>query len=138
MLERDVILSKISIIQNGLKTIKEATKLDPKTLEDTLMQDAFVLNIQRAVQACIDMANVVISAKGFRLPTSYRESFKIIAKNKLIENATADKMIKMVGFRNIAIHEYQEIDINILKSILQDHLSDFEEFYSQIYKIEFD
>ena len=44
-----------------------------------------------------------------------------------------DKMISMVGFRNIAVHEYQEINTDILKSILVNNLKDFEEFYSLVF-----
>ena len=38
----------------------------------------------------------------------------------------------MVGFRNIAVHDYQTIDTDLLKRIIKEHLKDFEEFYSTI------
>ena len=134
MLEKDVILSKISIIKNCLNTIKRATDLNSDKLDDTIVQDVFVLNIQRAVQAAIDIANVLISQKALKLPATYKDCFKILSENKLIDKALCEKMIKMVGFRNIAVHDYQQIDVGILKSILNEHLVDFEEFYTEIYK----
>jgi len=136
MLERDVILSKISIVQNCLKTIKRVTGLKPEKLQDPIFQDVFVLNVQRAVQACIYMAHVLIAQKGLRLPASYKDSFLTLAKENIVSVETAEKMIKMVGFRNISIHEYQKVDINILKAILKDHLGDFEDFYTQVYNFQ--
>jgi len=135
MREIDVVFAKISIIKNCLNTIKQATGLDPDKLEDVIIQDVFVLNLQRAVQAAIDIANVVISDKGLKLPAAYKECFQILHKNGLIDKNLMKKMISMVGFRNIAVHDYQQIDVDILKSILRKHLKDFEEYYSVIYRL---
>jgi uncharacterized protein YutE (UPF0331/DUF86 family) len=59
-------------------------------------------------------------------------SFYILFDNDWIDSETCKMMQNMVGFRNIAIHDYQEIDLEILKSILTKNLSDFEKFYKQI------
>jgi len=132
MLEKDAILSKISVIKNCLSRIKATTKLDPASLDDYNIQDVFVLNLQRAIQASIDLANIVIAAKNYRLPNSYKMSFFILHENGLIDKEICTRMQKMIGFRNIAIHDYQEIDVEILKSILGKHLDDFENFYKQV------
>lgn len=133
MLEKDAVLSKISIVKNCLNSIKKATELEPSKLEETFIQDVFVLNLQRAIQACIDIANIIIALNGFKLPAAYKDSFLILSQNSVIDNNLAKKMINMVGFRNIAVHEYQELNTDILKSILLNNLRDFEEFYSIIY-----
>jgi uncharacterized protein YutE (UPF0331/DUF86 family) len=132
MLEKDVLLSKISIIKNCLQRIKTVTKLKPETLDDFTNQDVFILNLQRAIQAAIDIANLIISQNNYRLPTSYKMSFLILFENDWVDAETAERMQKMVGFRNIAIHNYQEIDTEVLKSILTKDLSDLEKFYLQI------
>ena len=133
MLEKDAILSKISIIKNCLNTIQKVTSLDPAKLDDYMVEDVFVLNLQRAIQASIDMANIIIAMKGWRLPASYKDSFKELLKQKIIDQATFEQMSKMVGFRNIAVHEYQELNRAILASILKNNLKDLENFYSLIY-----
>ncbi len=120
-------------MKNCLSRIKKSTDLDPDSLTDFDKQDIFVLNLQRAIQAAIDIANLIISANNYRLPNSYKMSFSILQENGWIDSETC-KMQKMVGFRNIVIHDYQEINIEILKSILTKHLSDFEKFYKQILK----
>jgi uncharacterized protein YutE (UPF0331/DUF86 family) len=133
MLEKDAILSKISIIKKCLNTIQKVTGLDPTILDDFIVEDVFVLNLQRAIQASIDIANIIIAMNGWRLPASYKDSFKELLKQKIIDQATFEQMSKMVGFRNIAVHEYQELNRAILESILKNNLIDLEKFYSLIY-----
>ena len=133
MLEKDAILSKISIIKKCLNTIQKVTGLDPTKLDDYMVEDVFVLNLQRAIQASIDIANIIIAMNGWRLPASYKDSFKELLKQKIIDQATFEQMSKMVGFRNIAVHEYQELNRAILESIIKNNLIDLENFYSLIY-----
>lgn len=66
------------------------------------------------------------------LANSYKMSFSILAKEGYISSDTSKKMGNMAGFRNIVVHDYQDVDINILKSILTNHLGDFELFYKEI------
>ena len=133
MFEKDAILSKISIIKNCLKTIDKATGSKTEALDDIIIQDAFVLNLQRSIQACIDIANIIIAKKGLKIPSTYKDSFHILCDEGIIESELKDKMLSMVGFRNIAVHDYQKLDANILKSILSKNLVDIEEFYTGIY-----
>ena len=132
MLENDALLAKVSIIKNCLVSIEKYTELKMESLANQLIQDAVVLNLERAIQACIDTANIVISREGLKLPTSYKESFQILETNKIISQKTSALLQKMTGFRNIAVHEYQEINLEILKKIVSDHLIDFDQFNLEI------
>lgn len=133
MLENDVILSKISNMKNCLKTIQKVTGGDADRLDDFIVQDVVVLNLQRAIQAMIDIANVIIAEKGFKLPASYKDSFRILYSNGVIDKTLMKRIEPMIGFRNIAVHDYQALNIDILKSIFRQHLNDFETFYTVIY-----
>jgi len=131
----DTILSKISIIKKCLKRIKDTTKLNSESIEyDYDKQDVFVLNLQRAIQASFDITNIIIKENNLDLPVNYKNAFEIIEKHNFINEKIKDKMIKMAGFRNIAVHNYQSLNIEILKSILKNNLIDFEDFYMQILK----
>lgn len=132
MVATDVVLSKLSIINNCLNTIETVTGNQANKLDEMLIQDVFVLNLQRAVQACIDIANYIIAQKGWRLPATYRESFNTLHENKVINKQLSSQMIKMVGFRNIAAHDYQTLDIVVLKGILEHNLDDFKTFRKAI------
>lgn len=134
MVEEDIILAKTSIIQRCLERIKEATGLKPESLNDIDVQDIFVLNLQRAIQAVIDMAAHIVGAEGWKLPDTFKGNFQLLYQKSIIDQNLSDRMQKMVGFRNIAIHDYQSIDIDILKSILDKNLIDLETFYITIIK----
>jgi uncharacterized protein YutE (UPF0331/DUF86 family) len=132
MPDMDVILAKIGNIQRCLNRIKETTGLDPESLEDIDKQDIFVLNLQRAIEATIDMATHIIASEGLGLPATIRENFLILKEAGIIDDELMKKMQAMVGFRNIAVHDYTTIDPEILKSILAENLQDVEDFYTVI------
>ena len=131
MSEKDVVFSKINIIKNCLIAIEKVEKIEK---DQDFKQGLFELNLQRAIQACIDMANVVIAKEGLGLPNSYRQSFELLQKFGVISNSLGAIMIKMVGFRNISVHDYEEVKPEIVKSIVKNHLKDFEEFYGIIFE----
>lgn len=132
MIDRDIVIEKVGNIQRCLKRIADVTEMSPDHLDDINIQDVFVLNLQRSVQACIDLAAHIIAFEGLGLPSSLKEHFDLLIREGIISKDLGEKMIAMVGFRNIAVHEYQNIDKNILKGILQNNLKDIEHFYKKI------
>ncbi|PMB76839.1 MAG: transcriptional regulator [Fervidicoccus fontis] len=134
MLETDIILAKVANIQRCLKRIIAITNNDPNSLDDIDKQDIFVLNLQRAIESTIDIAAHIIASQGLGLAATIKENFKILNEAGIIDADLMKRMQAMVGFRNIAIHDYASLDINILKSILQHNLKDIEEFYTLILK----
>ncbi len=132
MPDRDVALAKIATIQRCLKRIKESTDLNPASLDDINKEDIFVLNLQRAVQAAIDLATHIVASEGLGLPDTIKDNFKLLKNVAIINDDLTQRMEAMTGFRNIAVHDYQAIDKDILKSILIKHLKDLEDFYTTI------
>lgn len=128
----DVVIEKINIIRRCLGRINDVTGGDIQSLENIDKQDIFILNLQRAIQACIDLAQIIISDHNWSLPDTYRESFNILGEKKVIDWAITMQMKNMCGFRNIAIHEYQNIDLKILQSILQKELVGLERYYLSV------
>jgi len=134
MLEHDVILAKVANIQRCLRRINEVTGNNPESLDDINKQDIFVLNLQRAIESTIDIATHIISSEGLGLASTIKENFKILYESGIIDRELMKKMQAIVGFRNIAVHDYTSIDVEILKSILKNNLKDIEEFYTLILK----
>jgi uncharacterized protein YutE (UPF0331/DUF86 family) len=130
VIEQDVIYSKINIVKNCIIAIE---KIQKQEKDPVFQQGLYELNLQRAIQACIDMANVILAKEGLGLPNSYRQSFEILLKHQIISQLLTKKMISMVGFRNISVHDYSEIKTEIVLSIVENHIKDFEEFYTIIY-----
>ncbi len=132
MVDRDVVLGKTSSIQRCLKRIRDVTQLNADSLDDLDTQEIVILNLQRSIQGCIDLAAHIVADEGLGIPQELRENFDLLSKHGVIPAEHRNRLRKMVGFRNIAVHEYDTIDVEVLKSILQFNLKDIEEFYVAI------
>jgi uncharacterized protein YutE (UPF0331/DUF86 family) len=124
----DVILNKVTTIERCLKRIHEVYAGNPENLSDFTKQDSIILNIQRACKASIDIAMHLVSEKKLGVPKASREAFKLLQEAGLIDEALAKTLMNMVGFRNIAVHDYQALELDILKAILDKHIDDFKQF----------
>jgi uncharacterized protein YutE (UPF0331/DUF86 family) len=134
MVDRDVVFGKVAIIKRCLQRIKDVTRLDPKSLDAIDAQEIFILNLQRAAQAAIDLAAHLVASEGLGVPQDLRDSFRLLQEAHVIAPALVEKMQKMVGFRNIAVHEYETLDLAVLKAILVNNLRDLEEYYTALTK----
>lgn len=132
----DVILNKTTTIERCVKRIHEVYDGNPANLTDFTKQDSIILNIQRACEASIDLAMHIVSERKLGVPKASREAFKLLLDAGIIENSLAKTLMNMVGFRNIAVHDYQQLDLNILKAILEKHIDDFKDFSKVILQLE--
>jgi len=126
MVDRDVVLAKVATIDRCLRRIAEAREPE-RDLRPVDRQDIVELNLQRAVQADIDLAMHVVSTEGWGLPDKVAVAFSILEEEGVLPPDLAERLRKMVGFRNIAVHEYQEVDPAIVEAIVAKHLDDLRE-----------
>jgi len=131
-MENDVVLNKVSTIERCLKRINEEYDDNPENLENYTKQDSIILNIQRACEASIDLAMHLVARRKLGVPQSSRESFDLLFENDLINKELSEKMKAMVGFRNIAVHDYQDINLTIVQKVIETHLVDFEWFKMKV------
>lgn len=92
------------------------------------VDDIVLINLQRAVQAAMDLATHVVASEGWGLPDSAGSTFALLEKNGVVDSELAAKLQRMVGFRNIAVHEYQAIDPAIIEAIVSQHLPELRQF----------
>ncbi len=130
----DVILNKISTIERCRNRIQDVYENEPSNLKDYTKQDSIILNIQRACEASIDLAMHIVSELSLGLPQTSRDSFDMLHSHSIIDENSAKRLKAMVGFRNIAVHDYQTINIDILIQIVENHLNDFTNYTKQILK----
>lgn len=132
----DVILNKTQIIKRCLKRIKEEYIGFEKDFEKNFTkQDSIILNLQRACEASIDIGTRLIRLNKLEVPQYTREIFTVLKNNKIIPSELAQKLQSMVGFRNIAVHDYQTVNLSIVKSILEKNLQDFLTFSQLVLKL---
>lgn len=135
MENKSVILNKYETIEKCINRINEEYEGTPSNLENYRRNDAIVLNLQRACQAVMDIATYMVSTKALGIPHSNSDAFEILYQNHLISEEILKNMKGMIGFRNIAVHAYREIDEEILQDVIENHLGDLLEFARQMLNI---
>jgi len=130
----DIILSKAESIERCVRQIRiyYALPSDTPFQTDYLRQDAIAANLLRACEQAIDLANHVIKIKQLGLPKASRESFRILADYAILTPDLALRMERMVGFRNILVHQYQKLDISIMIDVIEHRLDDLLAFTAAI------
>ncbi|MDD5451289.1 MAG: DUF86 domain-containing protein [Desulfovibrionales bacterium] len=129
----DIVINKIQSIQRCIERAREEYMKNPEGFdEDYSRQDAAVLNILRACEQALDLANHIIKAHKMGIPTSSAESFDLLRKKSVIDSALTEKLKKMVHFRNVVIHQYQRMDIEIVKSVIKSDLDNLVAFTERI------
>lgn len=129
----DILLGKAEIIERTLARVEATYNKYAEDLETNIdAQDIIVLNLQRTCEAAIDMAMHLVRIKQLGLPKTSAEAFDLLLKDGLLDARTAERMRKMVGFRNVAVHDYRELDWSILKSIINRDLQDIRGFSKQV------
>ncbi|MBI5193864.1 MAG: DUF86 domain-containing protein [Nitrospirae bacterium] len=130
----DVVLNKKESIERCIKQIQlyYVRPSDVPFEEDYMKQDAIAINLQRAAEQAIDLANHVIKKRKLGLPKESRESFEILAAGHIIPQELSNKLKGMVGFRNILVHEYQEFDAGIMKDVIEHRLDDLIAFTNYV------
>jgi uncharacterized protein YutE (UPF0331/DUF86 family) len=125
----DIVLNKVSIIEKCINRIKEEyVGYEDIFEENYTKQDSVVLNLERACQACIDLGMHIVRIKSLGVPQSNREVFTLLQKARIINPGLSKKMQSMIGFRNIAVHDYQNLNLDIVRAIIEKHLKDFKDF----------
>lgn len=132
----DVILNKTTTVERCVNRIHEVYEGNPENLKDFTKQDSIILNIQRACEASIDLAMHIVSERKLGVPKASREGFKMLEDAGIIDSSLAKTLMNMVGFRNIAVHDYQALEVEILEAILEKHINDFKDFTKIILQIE--
>lgn len=122
----DVLINKAATIERCVKRAREEYDRDPTTFAtDYTRQDAAILNIQRACEAALDMGQHLIRRERLGVPQSARDVFTLLTQGSWIDLALADSLKRMVGFRNIAVHDYQALQLPITVAIIEKHLDEF-------------
>ena len=128
-----IIENKISSVKKYLKILERYKKYSKKEIEEDIdIRGAIERYLYLVSQATIDLAEAVIAYKNFRKPTTMGETFLILNEENIISAELTDKMVKMVGFRNIVVHDYEKINYDIVYEILQRGLKNINDFLKKI------
>ncbi len=133
----DVILNKKISIERCIEQIDKYYRLESRLSfeNDFLKQDAIAMNLQRACELSIDIANHLIKARKLGLPQDSRNSFELLQRGGLISVEMMATLQTMVSFRNILVHEYRKLDLGIMVAVIENHARKLLDFANLAFQI---
>lgn len=125
---------KLKELERNLIFLKQASfEITKENLKEDIIR---YWGIERGIQICIeiviDIANILISFSDYDKPSTYREAILSLSEHGIIPKKFAEELAKMVGFRNILVHDYAKIDEDIILDILSNRLEDFIKYMNYI------
>lgn len=131
MTEGHLVAKKLAYIETRLRELRSESK--PERIPHDLRELRFVEHtLQIAIQAALDAASHIVSDDRLGEPNTNRELFDLLARNGWIGDDLAVRLGRMVGFRNILVHGYAEVDPLIVKDVVENHLGDLDDFITAI------
>ncbi|MGI9250702.1 MAG: type VII toxin-antitoxin system HepT family RNase toxin [Pseudohongiellaceae bacterium] len=122
----DVLINKAAIIERCVARAREEYAANQQGFaDDHSRQDAAILNIQRACEAALDVGTHLVRRETLGAPQSAKDIFSLLAEGGWIEASLAESLRNMVGFRNIAVHAYQDLQLSIVVDIIENRLNNF-------------
>ena len=115
-----------------LKLQKLRSLSETEFFDNSLSVDSAQLNLQYAIEACLDLTNHLIARLGLRAPKDYADSFRVLAESGIVLESFLPTLIKMAKMRNRLVHLYWETDEKEIYQTLQNHLGDFEIFVEAV------
>jgi len=128
ILNRDVLIAKLVQLQDAIDRVqaKRPDTVD-QLLADRDLQDIIAKNLERAVQVSIDIATHLATMNGMAPPTA-SDAFRALAEAGHLDREVASAMVRAVGFRNVSVHDYVEVDWGIVMRIAVAGLDDLKAF----------
>jgi len=128
-MDREIVEQKLESLRRCLRRIETECPAEAAALVGDLdLQDIVTLNLSRAVQICVDIGAHLIAGMEVPPPDTMGQTFDLLAQAGVLNNELASSLKKAVGFRNIAVNNYERINWEIVHSIVKFHRADFSEF----------
>ena len=136
MFDERGILDHLRELSESLKDWKRYQSISLEELRTDRDKRNMVLHaLLISIQSAIDIANHIIAEKGFRKPSTYRESFEILYEEGLIPKDLSENLSDLAGFRNVLVHIYWRLDIDAVYGVLQNDFAALKEFERIVKKL---
>ena len=131
MTDDDLIAKKLAFIETCMQELR--TLADPSRIETDVRERRFVEHtLQIAIQGALDVASHIVSDERLGEPRTNKEMFDLLARAGWLPEALGRTLRSIVGFRNIVVHGYTDVDPAIVRDVVEHHLGDLDEFVAAI------
>jgi len=133
LVDRTLLLRKISELERYRDQVREFSSITISDYKaDWKTQRIVERTLQMMIETCVDIAGHIISDRGMRTPSSYADTFRVLAENSVADLELLAAMERMAKFRNVVVHQYEDVDAEIVIAILRSHLDDFRRYVDAI------
>ena len=134
MVDADLLLKKAAFIRSCLRELRELGQL--AQIRSDLREERFVVHtLQLACQAALDLASHVVSDQALGEPQTNRELFALLQQAGLIDADLAASMARLAGFRNVIVHGYERVSLDVVEDVVRHRLGDLESFADQMARL---
>jgi uncharacterized protein YutE (UPF0331/DUF86 family) len=131
MTDAELVAKKLAEIETYLRELR--TLSDVEKLRTDLKEQRFVaLTLQLAIQAAFDVASHIVSDERLGEPRSNRELFVLLERAGWLSASLTGQLRNMAGFRNVLVHGYDRLNLDIVEDVLKNRLADLEAFVAAI------
>jgi uncharacterized protein YutE (UPF0331/DUF86 family) len=125
------VTKKLAVIETALADLRRLAQ--PDRVSSDLVQRRFVEHtLQIAIQAALDVASHIVSDDRLGEPRTNRESFALLARGGWIDPVLHDSLSRMAGFRNVLVHGYDDVNLDVVRDVLDHRLGDLEAFTAAV------
>ena len=123
MTDPDLLAKRLALIETSVTELRTLAR--PEALLSDIREQRFVEHtLQIAIQAALDAASHIVSDRRLGEPRTNRELFDLLARGGWIDEPLAESLRRMVGFRNVLVHGYDDVDLRVVQDVMQHHLDD--------------
>lgn len=132
-MNREVVNATVDIIEENLALIEELRQQGYESFSSSLRDiQAAKHSLQESIEACLDIGSHIIAEQGYRRAEDYRDIFRVLEEEGIIDDELASKLQEMAQFRNLLVHRYARIDTKRLFILMSEDISDIREFVRRI------
>jgi uncharacterized protein YutE (UPF0331/DUF86 family) len=131
MTDPELVAKKLAFIETCVRELQTLAR--PERIEDDLREERFVEHtLQLAIQAALDVGSHIVSDERLGEPETSRDVFRLLGRTGIVPADLLDRLEQMAGFRNVVVHLYQDVDLGIVRDVVENHLGDLLEFVAAI------
>jgi uncharacterized protein YutE (UPF0331/DUF86 family) len=131
MTDAELVAKKLAFIETCVRELRTLAR--PERIAEDVREQRFVEHtLQLAIQAALDVASHVVSDERLGEPDTNRDVFRLLERGGFVTAQLGERLEQMAGFRNVVVHLYQEVDLAIVRDVVENHLDDLLEFAAAI------
>ena len=131
MTDAQLAAKKLAFIETCVRELRAMAR--PQQMASDVREERFVEHtLQIAIQAALDVASHVVSDERLGEPRTNHELFELLARHGWLTPELAQTLRAMVGFRNILVHGYAQVQVEIVKDVVAHRLDDLLAFVTAV------